>query len=108
MEINGKLIFLAICLTALLPTAAAGAEISPEEDLYRLDIVIAGSGIVTGPGIDCTGVCSYFFAKGSRIILHAEPSDEWHFVGWDGCGKEDECEIVLDRNTSVMAIFVHP
>jgi hypothetical protein len=41
-------------------------------------------------------------------MLHAEPSDEWHFVGWDGCGKEEVCEVVLDRHTTVMAIFVHP
>jgi hypothetical protein len=104
----GKPNIIAICLMAFLTTAAAGEEVPPRGDLQRLDIVIAGSGIVSGPGIECTGVCSYFFARGSRVMLHAEPSDEWHFVGWDGCGKEEVCEVVLDRHTTVMAIFVHP
>jgi hypothetical protein len=100
--------FLVLCLVALLPAATSGEAPRPQDQPQRLDIIIAGSGVVSGPGIECTGVCSYFFTKGSRIILLAEPADEWRFAGWDGCGREDVCEVILDRDTTAMAIFVHP
>ncbi len=66
----------------------------------------AGSGRVTGPGIDCLGDCGQSFFDGQRVRLFAQPDDGSRFVGWGGaCGGTAGCALTLFADQTVSAQF---
>jgi len=69
-----------------------------------------GEGTVTSEpaGIDCGVECSAEYLEGEEVVLTAEPEPGSEFVEWTGCDDEpsaDECEVTMDEDLSVSAVF---
>ncbi len=68
-----------------------------------------GTGMITGDGINCPGVCEQTYTRGDTITLTAEGAGDSNFVRWSGgvcTGKDPVCTITLDRmNMNVQAFF---
>jgi hypothetical protein len=99
----------------LLLGAVAGAVVDPRgEDESavgvgaRLSVDVKGDGQVTSrpEGISCPDRCEHDFARRSRIVLIAEPSDDATFAGWRGaCQGTGPCRPRLPRDRTVIATF---
>ena len=67
----------------------------------------AGSGTVTGPGINCPGDCSETYASGTAVTLVATTGTGAHFGGWGGaCSGTGPCQLTMSADKSVTANFV--
>ena len=67
-----------------------------------------GSGIVTGPGINCGFDCSELVLLGDSVTLTAVASAGSRFSGWagEGChGVEEHCTVAVGGSTKVKAFF---
>ncbi|MGN6201911.1 MAG: InlB B-repeat-containing protein [Solirubrobacterales bacterium] len=68
-----------------------------------------GSGSVKSSlaGIDCTASCSHDFEEGAALVLTATPVAGSTFAGWSGggCSGTAPCQLALDADTSVTAVF---
>jgi Divergent InlB B-repeat domain/PASTA domain len=84
----------------------------PSCAVNRLTTAKAGSGsgsVTSSPaGINCGGTCSFTFAHGSSITLHAGASAGSAFAGWSGggCSGTGSCTVKLDADKTVTATFV--
>lgn len=59
------------------------------------------------PGIQCPGVCSIVWDRGTPVTLTAVPGERTRFAGWTGdCSGADACSTVMDAARSVSARFV--
>ena len=70
-----------------------------------------GDGTVSSnlPGISCGVVCSMNYVPGTVLSLVAVPDVASIFSGWTGaCSGTGACNVAMDGNKSVTAIFVHP
>jgi hypothetical protein len=66
----------------------------------------AGTGSVTGSGINCGIDCSEFVPSGTSVTLAAAPAAGATFTGWSGaCGGTEACTITVSANTTVGATF---
>jgi hypothetical protein len=68
---------------------------------------VVGGGVVRSrsAGIDCPTTCSAPFAIGS-VELYTVDNPGWHFVRWEGaCAQLGFCNVYLDRDMSVTAVF---
>ena len=76
----------------------------------RYDLVVstagAGTGTVSGNGIDCATTCSQSYDAGTAISLTATPTTGV-FSGWSGdCSGTGSCVLSMNANHSVAATFV--
>jgi hypothetical protein len=89
---------------ALTVTAAFAPTVS-------LSVSTSGKGAVTAPqvGIDCGagGKCSAPVVAGTTATFTATPAAGFRFVNWSaGCaGTSPTCDLTIDRNTAVQAVF---
>ncbi|GMU46796.1 MAG: hypothetical protein AMXMBFR26_15780 [Porticoccaceae bacterium] len=79
----------------------------------RYDLVVskagAGTGSVSGNGIDCGATCALAFASGSAVSLVATPAAGSAFTGWSGdCSGSGACALTMDANHAVTATFGVP
>ncbi len=66
----------------------------------------AGSGTVTGIGINCGTDCSENYGDKALITLVAKPESGSTFSGWSGvCNGIDECTLTMDSAKTVTATF---
>jgi hypothetical protein len=80
---------------------------------FSLRVAIGGSGkgtVTTSRGpLSCNnGVCEGSFPNGTSVTLTATASSGL-FLGWsDGCRGQGECNLVMDRDWSIGALFGMP
>lgn len=68
--------------------------------------IAAGSGTITGAGINCPGDCTESYAYGYSIPLTATPSAGYTFSGWGGaCSGLGSCTVSMTQARSVTASF---
>jgi len=78
---------------------------------YTLSVTTngAGSGTVTGNGINCPGTCSVSIVQGTVVMLTETSSPTSTFGGWGGGGPcfgfGTTCTFAISGNTSVTAMF---
>jgi uncharacterized repeat protein (TIGR02543 family) len=77
---------------------------------YTLNVTTTGSGVVTGPNINClpSGVgCSWSYPAGTQVALVPTPDAGATFGGWSGActNGTGNCVITMDGNKSVAASF---
>lgn len=67
----------------------------------------AGSGTVTGAGIDCGADCQEEVEAGTMVTLTATPAAGERFFGWSGggCTGTSACTVTVDAATTVTATF---
>ncbi len=67
----------------------------------------AGSGTVSGGGINCGATCSATITGGTPITLTATPASGSSFAGWSGAcnGTASSCALTINANTAVSATF---
>jgi hypothetical protein len=66
----------------------------------------AGTGTVTGPGINCPGDCTETYADGQQVNLTATPSGGSSFGGWSGaCSGAGGCQLTMDADKQATATF---
>ena len=65
-----------------------------------------GSGVVTGPGIDCGADCAERYAVGATLDLAAAPDPCSRFVRWeDAAGQPLISPLTISANLTVAAVF---
>jgi hypothetical protein len=85
--------------------AALGSGPVPTGTL-TVSMVGGGRGTVTATGIDCPGVCSASYARGTPVTLYAAPAAGSTFSGWGGrCTGSATCTISVERATELAASF---
>ena len=66
----------------------------------------AGTGTVTGPGIECPGDCTETYANGQQVSLTVSPSGGSSFGGWSGaCSGTGPCQLTMDADKQATATF---
>lgn len=66
----------------------------------------AGTGTVSGNGIDCGATCTVNLDAGTAVNLTATPDTGSVFTGWSGgCSGTGACTTTLNADTSVSAAF---
>jgi len=67
----------------------------------------AGSGTVTGNGINCGASCSATLPAGTSVTLTAAAANGSAFAGWSGCDSTSgaSCSLTLGSDRSVQATF---
>ncbi|MGE5392916.1 MAG: InlB B-repeat-containing protein, partial [Candidatus Saccharibacteria bacterium] len=67
----------------------------------------AGSGTVTGTGINCGPDCSETYDYGASVTLSASPSSGSYFTGWsgEGCSGTGTCTVSMTQARNVTASF---
>ncbi|WP_295831765.1 hypothetical protein, partial [uncultured Winogradskyella sp.] len=92
----------------LLITCSKEIEIIPEPEtpIYPITINIEGEGQVDYESIN--GISSSNYELGTSIILTANPSENWEFIGWSGSiiSSENPVEITISDSTEVKAKFM--
>ena len=89
----------------------AATEPAAQPRPLRLTLTTRGRGrVVSSPaGIDCGRTCSTELARGTTVILRAQPARGWVFTRWgDPCGsagRPGECVFHLDASAAVTATF---
>jgi hypothetical protein len=66
-----------------------------------------GDGTVSGGGVNCGPVCAPPVLDQTRVTLAAAPDGQSAFYGWSGagCSGKGSCEILMDGNKTVTAVF---
>ena len=73
-----------------------------------LTVSVAGPGRVASelPGIDCPGVCSIAWERGTRVALVPVAEAGARFAGWKGgCSGAAGCTVAMDAASTVTATF---
>jgi hypothetical protein len=67
----------------------------------------AGTGAITGTGINCPGDCSQSFGYGDEVTLTATPTGDATFTSWSGdcSGTDPQCLVTMTANRSVTGTF---
>ncbi len=81
--------------------------------IFTLSVTNEGGGTVTSftdgtpdGKIDCGDDCGGSYVADSEVSLTAEPDPGYTFAGWEGdCSGPEACDIVMDEDRSVTAIF---
>ena len=78
----------------------------PETPIYPIVVNIEGEGQVAYESNN--GVSSSNYELGTSIILTANPSENWEFIGWSGSiiSSENPVEITISDSTEVKAKFI--
>jgi uncharacterized repeat protein (TIGR02543 family) len=81
---------------------------TPDPRLLSVAVGGAGSGTVTGSGINCPGACSKSYGDGTQVTLTAAPAAGSTFAGWAGdCAgtSSGSCTVTMSAARSVTANF---
>ena len=71
-----------------------------------VDLAGAGTGTVTGPGINCPGDCTERVTPGTTLVLDANPTGGSTFTGWSGdCSGTGQCSVLMSGDRGVTATF---
>jgi hypothetical protein len=91
------------CTVTMIADKGVTATFEPTR---TLTVSTAGSGAVTGPGIDCPGTCSHGYPQGTVVALTATPAVGSSFAGWSGgCSGTGPCDVTLSSDQTVTATF---
>ena len=94
------------CGFSLSADTTVTASFSPQLFLLTVAKAGAGSGSVSGGGIDCGASCAISWPYGSAVSLTATPSAGSVFSGWSGaCTGTGSCELTMSAARSVTATF---
>jgi hypothetical protein len=78
----------------------------PPNRTLTVSVQGAGSGTVTGPGINCPGDCTEAYPDGQQVTLTATPSAGSGFAGWSGaCTGSGPCTLAMSADRQVTASF---
>lgn len=79
------------------------------EQVHTLSVNINGTGdggVTSDPqGIECGEDCEADFPYDTRVTLSATPLPGSEFVGWEGDCSGMTCQLIMDGNKSVTAVF---
>jgi hypothetical protein len=93
-------------LSAKSCATTQGGSIPPLQYILAVQKSGSGSGIVTGPGINCGSSCSEELASGTQVTLIATPNNGSTFIGWsEACTGTGTCTVIMSRNQTVTATF---
>jgi Divergent InlB B-repeat domain/FG-GAP repeat len=93
------------CTLSLHADTRVSATFDPVSTL-SISVAGAGSGTVTGSGINCPGTCSVSLRAGTPVSLTANAAAGSTFAGWSGdCAGRASCAGTFNRNTNVTATF---
>ncbi len=97
------------CLLTMTKAMNVEGVFSKEIEIDKtLSVNVIGSGTVTVENTkdNCTDECQYQFSQGTSVQLTASPASGYVFTSWSGvCEKSITCELTLDNDTTVSAIF---
>lgn len=99
------------CTLTMNGAKSVGALFAGGDTTYVLTAQAAGSGSITGAGLDCTGTggigCSAAQAAGAAVTLTAAPNFGETFAGWSGAcsGTASTCTVTMTLAKSVTATF---
>lgn len=66
----------------------------------------AGTGAITGGGIDCGATCTATVDYGTQVTLTAAPANLSTFAGWGGaCSGTTDCVVTVTDDTDITANF---
>jgi hypothetical protein len=87
--------------------AIVGTPAAPPVTLTISPAPTAGSGSVTGTGINCPGTCINSYEPGTVVTLTATPNSGYAFIGWSGggCTGTGTCAVTLGPSKTVTARF---
>lgn len=73
-----------------------------------LNVLVTGSGTVTGGGIDCGVTCAASLTSGQSVTLTPSAPAGWSFSSWGGAcsGTGGACTVAMTASKSVTANFV--
>jgi hypothetical protein len=93
------------CTVTLAADTTVNANFEPE--VFTLTVSVAGSGTVTGPGIDCGEDCSETYRTGELVTLTATSEGGGKLESWSdaGCASSSSCELTLTSDTALVATF---
>jgi subtilisin family serine protease len=82
----------------------------PNKAILGVSKAGSGTGMVSGPGINCGTDCTETFDKGVSVTLTAAALAGSVFAGWSGggCGGVGSCTVIMNMDVEVTAIFVIP
>jgi hypothetical protein len=93
-------------LDRIVDTQAALTEEMANGTRLSVEVDGAGSGTVTGGGINCPGTCSASETPLSTVTLTATPGPGSSFIGWSGaCTGSGTCTVALPYDQNVSATF---
>jgi hypothetical protein len=102
---------IAVDVTAAPPTTTTATTTTTPAPKPKVRLTVhrtgRGTGTVRGGGIDCGRRCTTSRPAGTAVKLAASAARGSHFVRWlGGCSaKRPRCSVVLDRATTVTAVF---
>ncbi len=75
---------------------------------FNLAVTVVGSGtVISAPsGIDCGSDCTEDFADGAIVTLTPEPASGWKFDSFSGACSGITCQLTMDSDKNVTAVFV--
>ncbi len=99
-----------LSIFSLFEDGFEAAESRGEPNSFVLNVGITGTGqgqiSSTPAGLDCEPDCALLVEQGRQITLQATPDSQSAFTGWSGaCSGMSACEVTMDQNQSVTAIF---
>jgi PKD repeat protein len=101
------------CTTTISAPTTVTATFTPPAPTFPLTVTLAGAGTgtVTGPGINCPGDCTESYPAGTPVALTATPTGGSAFAGWSGdCTGTGACNLTMGAAPSqnVTATFTPP
>ncbi|MBU1311294.1 MAG: hypothetical protein KKE30_17365, partial [Gammaproteobacteria bacterium] len=92
--------------TSVISVSADFAQVTPQAKL-TLKTGVGGSITSELFGSACVGSCDYNYPLGTVLTLQAQPEPDYVFKSWEGvCSGTANCQITLQKDTLVGAIFV--
>jgi len=92
----------------LLGTEKLECTVTNTNDFSNLNVVVNGSGSVTGTGIDCPAECSEPVPNGETVTLTAIPAGGSQFDGFSGtnCTGSSPLDILVSGDINCTAAFI--
>ena len=86
---------------------AVTQTVNPPPQTLTVTVTGTGQGSVTGPGVNCPGVCSASVAQNTMVTLTVTPATGSIFTGWSGggCTGTGLCTVTMSSAQSVAAQF---
>jgi predicted outer membrane repeat protein len=85
----------------------AAVPVVPAVPTVDLNVVISGSGSVSGGGVSCGASCTVPVDKDTLVTLSAVPQPGFVFLGWGGAclGSSPTCVVTMSAAGQVTALF---
>jgi hypothetical protein len=89
------------------PTATVTPIPLPAHGSIAVTLGGTGTGLVTGPGIDCPATCLALIPEGDSVTLTAVPATGSTFSGWSAgsCTAIPTCTLTIRNDQSIVASF---